>query len=624
MDSNNQATQDDTCVPTVAPGIIERPIELELIDQVDWESHLDGHDWTNHRWDAVQQTDARFKQLVDEGRVDDAQILKLLSAAISMHFIGNLPEPFGPMWQQGDRCSPAPQHLGLLDVQCLEKMASKASSNWLKARLADVACVAAPKVGLKGWEMGGLAARAYLDHAKPLVTGDEPLKAMDSVESLQRSLHLGWRYLRKNDTFREEVWATVTDAIRHALQNQLLVVIFALAEEIIQRQHSFAERTAEDLEKAIDSWFSSEQPAVVDNIPRAYKLAARLWHAARNEPRSEICYGKAAEALIQKARGDRQAVVRSDWMAEGIALLRRHRGDRTRIKELQSELADIRRTISDEMHSVSHPIDTRELVSLVEQKITSTDLPTALLEIAFAFSTFTSVEQIEAEVIESSKRYVLQHLFARVVYNDEGVPVERGDAFDPNDPANLEQHVIENICRYHHPLLANVAIMHATGLVRNRCEPTLTHLLDLTQASPVVPEGHEWSLARGLLAGLNHDWEEAAIFLIPQSEPFVRAAFKRHNINTLAVKDGVEQEKSLSELLIHEDIAQVFHQDIVIELKAILTHRSGHNLRNLFGHGLIRDEHLASTATIALWWTLLRLIMWPYRNRVTTQCEISR
>ncbi|MGD6275601.1 hypothetical protein VWT76_23655, partial [Xanthomonas citri pv. citri] len=42
--------------------------------------------------------------------------------------------------------------------------------------------------------------------------------------------------------------------------------------------------------------------------------------------------------------------------------------------------------------------------------------------------------------IETSKKYVFQHLFARVVYNDEGVPVERGDAFDANDPTNLEQH----------------------------------------------------------------------------------------------------------------------------------------------------------------------------------------
>ncbi|WP_439444618.1 hypothetical protein ABWU93_04080 [Xanthomonas translucens pv. translucens] len=156
-----------------------------------------------------------------------------------------------------------------------------------------------------------------------------------------------------------------------------------------------AEATAEKLEKAVNTWIDNDHEAVVDNIPSFYKKAARLWHAAKNAARSEACYHKAADALILKARGNRQSMVRADWMAEGIALLRRHRGDRTKIKELQSELAEIRRTISDEMHSVSHEIDTRDLIAFIEQKVTSTDLPTALFQIAFAFSTFTSVEQIK-------------------------------------------------------------------------------------------------------------------------------------------------------------------------------------------------------------------------------------
>ena len=620
MDGQDQAAKEEAASASeTLPSIIDKPVPLTILDDFDWEAHLADHDWTNHRWGASQLTDQRSKNLAEEGHEEEALVLKLLSAVISMHFRGNLPEPFGPMWQDGNRCTPAPQHLGQLDVQFLQAMAKSARNAWLKARLADVACVAGPSVGLKGrrmGEMGAVAAQAYLDHAKEFLAGNESTKAMDSVECLQRAMHLGWKYRRKDDAFREDVWMTATNAIDHAINKKRLGIISTLAEEIIQRQHSLAGTIAEKLEKAADSWFGDDQEAVVDNIPSFYKKAARLWHAAKNTARSEACYHKSAGALIKKARGDRQAMVRADWMVEGIGLLRRHRGDRTKIKELQSELAEIRRTISDEMHSVSHEIDTRDLIAFIEQQVTSTELPTALFQLAFAFSTFTSVEQIKAEVIETSKKYVFQHLFARVVYNDEGVPVERGDAFDANDPSNLEQHMIEMICRSHHPLLANVAVMHATSLVRNRCEPTLNDLLALTHASPVVPEGHEWSLARGLLAGLEHDWEEAAIFLIPQAEPFVRAAFKRRNINTLAVKDGIEEEKSLSDLLGHEDITQVFPEEIVLELRAILTHRSGHNLRNLFGHGLIKDAHLTSIATIVLWWNLLRLIMWPYRHRL--------
>ncbi|QOY21328.1 DUF4209 domain-containing protein [Xanthomonas citri] len=620
MEGQDQAAKEEAASASeILPSIIDKPVPLEVLDIMDWQSHLTDYDWTDHRWNAIQLTNQRSDELAKEGHQQEALVLKLLSSVISMHFVGNVTEPFKPMWQRDNRCSPAPQHLSQLDVQFLQAMAKSAKNAWLKARLADVACVAGLLVGLKGremGEMGAIAARAYLDHAKKFLTGDELLRAMDSVECLQRAMHLGWKFCRKDDAFRDEVWGTTIDAIDRAIERQHLGIISALAEEILGRQHDFAGATGAKLEKAVDTWSAINHEAVVDGIPSFYIKAARLWHAAKDSARSEACYHKAADALIFKSRGDRQAMVRADWMAEGIAILRRHRGDRTKIKELQSELADIRRMISDEMHSTTYPIDTKDLIRHIEDKVKSPDLPTALLEIAFAFSTFTSAEEARQTVIESSKEFSFEHFFARVVYNDEGVPVERGDAFDANDPANLEQHMIENICRFHHPLLANVAVMHATSLVRNRCEPTLNDLLALTHASPVVPEGHEWSMARGLLAGLEHDWEEAAIFLIPQAEPFVRAAFKRRNINTLAVKDGIEEEKSLSDLLGHEDIAQVFHEDIVIELKAILTHRSGHNLRNLYGHGLIKDEHLASTATIVLWWALLRLIMWPYRQQI--------
>ncbi|CAD0352577.1 hypothetical protein ABQZ99_007630 [Xanthomonas hortorum pv. vitians] len=200
MEGQDQVAKEEAASASeTPPSIIDRPVPLTALDDLDWEAHLADHDWTNHRWGASQLTDQRSKRLAEEGHEQEALVLKLLSAVISMHFRGNLPEPFGPMWQDGNRCSPAPQHLGQLDVQFLQAMAKSAKNAWLKARLADVACVAGPSVGLKGWEMGSLAATAYLDHAKKFLTGDEPLRAMDSVECLQRAMHLGWKFRRKED-----------------------------------------------------------------------------------------------------------------------------------------------------------------------------------------------------------------------------------------------------------------------------------------------------------------------------------------------------------------------------------------------------------------------------------------
>ncbi|WP_425511601.1 DUF7380 domain-containing protein, partial [Xanthomonas euvesicatoria] len=193
MEGQDQVAKEEAASASeTLPSIIDKPVPLTILDDLDWEAHLADHDWTNHRWGASQLTDQRSKNFAEESHEQEALVLKLLSAVISMHFRGNLPEPFGPMWQDGNRCTLAPQHLGQLDVQFLQAMAKSAKNAWLKARLADVACVAGPSVGLKGWEMGVVAARAYLDHAKKYVTGNEPIKAKDSVECLQRAMHLGW------------------------------------------------------------------------------------------------------------------------------------------------------------------------------------------------------------------------------------------------------------------------------------------------------------------------------------------------------------------------------------------------------------------------------------------------
>lgn len=311
-------------------------------------------------------------------------------------------------------------------------------------------------------------------------------------------------------------------------------------------------------------------------------------------------------------------MLQADWMAEGIAILRRHRGERSTIRELQAELAEIRTRIIGEMGTISHPIDVSEIVFHVERRMTADNLPEALLQLAFAFSDWTNAARTRVQVIEAAQRYAFSNFFRRVTYNADGVPVDVTAPFDASNEEELERRIVQHVAQFEHPLLAQVAIAKGIDIMQSKFEPTMADMIGLLHQSPVVPRGHEWSLARGLLAGLNHEWNEAAIFLIPQAEPFIRAAFHRRGIHTLShntTTDGVEEEKSLNELLAHPEVATVLSPDIVLELKTQLTHKAGHNLRNRYGHGLITDENLACVGTIVLWWTMLRLILWPYRGR---------
>lgn len=608
--AQTEAEQPQPAPDTRAIGILGQPLAIEVLQQLDWQAQLPDVGLNAHRWQAVTHLSERAKALEADGASDLSMVCKLLSAAISMQLNVDGSEPFIAALRISDGRSAAPEDLGANDVLILQMLAEQALSPWLKARLADLACVAGPTHGIPSWAAGSLAARAYLEYARG--EGDE--HDVERRECLQRAMELGWRYLKKDKEFHAQLWDVALALLSRGMECQAPGVAFPLAREIAKRNTRLASDAAAILERHADLW---TEESFIPLSSDTYREAARLWHVAKENDRARACHHKSAEVLIALARGPGQAMLQADWMLEGIAVLRRHQGDRAYIKGLQVELADIRRRIVGEMHTISHEIDVTEIVDYVRSRVTSDNLFDALLQVAFAFSKWAEAEKVRSRVIKMGERYVFQNLFQRITYDSEGVPVAISEPFDAANEDELEKRMVHDVSEFDHPLLARVAIRRAIDVLQTKFEPTMADVMGILHQSPVTPHGHEWSLARGLLAGLNHDWHEAATFLIPQAEPFVRAAFKRNGVHTLSKNaEGTEEEKSLSELLGHPDINSVLHPDIVLELKALLTHKSGHNLRNRYGHGLIADDELANVGTIVLWWTMLRLILWPFRERV--------
>jgi len=599
-------------------GILDAPVSRQDLEAFDWQQELASLSGPVSRWTSVAELRKRSDEIKEE-RPQDAAILRLLSAAISMHMVVGTPQPYVAALQMSNGRSAAPDDLGIHDLDALEMMAEMATDAWLRARLSDVALQVAPVYGRPGWQLGAMAARAHLEYS--IRTDDH---AVSRRESLQRALELGWRYLRRDTEFSEAVWTSAKSLMHQGLEKSWLGVSIPIAEEIRKRNRPIAAEAAEAFEQQGDTLLASgPSPDVVD----LFREAAALWLAAKNSSREQIAHHKSADALICLARAPGEAMLQAEWMSEGIAVLRRHKGDRARIKELQAELADIRSRILGEMSTFSHQIDVSSVVTQIRERVTAPALADALLQVAFAFSSWVDAEQVRKEVTDNARRFVFTGMFRQVTYDANGVPVDSMAPFDASDEAEMERRMVKHVSQHDHPILAQVAIPAALDVLQSKFEPTLADIVGILHNSPVTPRGHEWSLARGILAGLELDWEEAAVFLIPQAEPFVRAAFKRAGIHTLSnstVTDGAEEEKSLNELLAHPDVGSVLSPDLILELKALLTHKAGHNLRNRYGHGLISDDQLANVGTVALWWTMLRLVLWPFRARVVEMWEQAK
>lgn len=588
-------------------GIMRTSVTGDELAAFDWQEDLRNFEGPTRRWGHVTRLQERATE-VEAGSPKQAAVLRLLSAVISMHLLVNTSKPFVAGLQMSNGRSAAPEDLDERDLAALTLMADQAQSPWLKARLADAGLMVARQLSLPGWQLGGLAARAYLDHAQRA----EDAHPVEQRESLQRAMELGWRYLKKDESFRDQLWATAMKLLQWGLANAAPGVSVPIAMEIVERRRTLAAEAAALFEQQAEILFVQTQNQLAADT---FREAAKLWHAAKDSDREQATHQRSAEALIALARGPGQAMLQADWLLEAIAILRRSRGDRIRIRDLQGELAEIRSRIKDEMVAFSHPFDVSDLVAHVQGRMTAKNLHDALLQLAFLLSSWTGAARARERVMTSAEQFAFSSMFSEVTYDEHGVPVALTEAFDASNDDELEKRMVKTVAE-DHSILAQVVIPHALDFLQVRFEPTMADIHALLRESPFTPVGHEWSLARGLLAGLNYDWYEAAVFLIPQAEPLVRAAFKRRGLHTLSQnEDGAEEEKSLNELLSHPDVSAVLAPDIVLELKTLLTHKSGHNLRNRYGHGLIRDENLANVGTVALWWTMLRLLLWPFRER---------
>lgn len=599
-------------------GILDAPVSREQLEAFDWQKELASLSGPVSRWTSVADLRKRSNEIKEE-RPQDAAVLCLLSASISMHMVVGSPQPYVAALQMSNGRSAAPDDLGIYDLDVLEMMAEMASDAWVRARLSDVALQVAPVYERPGWKLGAMAARAHLEYS---VHSDD--HAVSRRESLQRSMELGWKYLRRDVEFWDALWASAKSLMYQGLERSWPGVSIPIAEEIRTRNRSMAADVAAAFEQQGDTLLARGPSLDAVDL---FREAAALWRAAKDPSREQIAHHKSADALIGLARTQGQAMLQSDWMAEGIAVLRRHKGDRARIKELQGELADIRSRIIGEMSTYSHQLDVSSVVEHIRERVTAPSLADALLRVAFAFSNWVDADQVREEVADNARRFVFTGMFRQVTYDANGVPVDSIAPFDASDEVEMERRMVSHVSQYDHPILARVAIPAALDILQSKFEPTLADIIGILHSSPVTPRGHEWSLARGILAGLEMDWEEAAVFLIPQAEPFVRAAFKRAGIHTLSnsnVTSGAEEEKSLSELLVHPDVGAVLSPDLILELKALLTHKAGHNLRNRYGHGLIADDQLANAGTVVLWWTITRLVLWPFRGRVVEMWEQAR
>ena len=157
-------------------------------------------------------------------------------------------------------------------------------------------------------------------------------------------------------------------------------------------------------------------------------------------------------------------------------------------------------------------------------------------------------------------------------------------------------------------LFGGMVVEHGIRILKSEHIITKNDLRDIVQDNIFIPKDRVDIFLEGLYQGFNQNFIVASHLLIPQLENSFRIfAEACGDIITSFEDDGTEQVKSLNTIFELENFVEAYDEDLLINLRALLTEKYGLNMRNRIAHGLCSSNELSSAGTIYVWWISLRL-----------------
>ena len=123
-----------------------------------------------------------------------------------------------------------------------------------------------------------------------------------------------------------------------------------------------------------------------------------------------------------------------------------------------------------------------------------------------------------------------------------------------------------------------------------------------------MPPGRERIFSQGLYAGFGQDFLTAVHLLVPQIENSLRHLMKTRDIITTKLDhSGIQRQIDLNELVVDPRLSGIVSEDILFQLRCVLTDNRGPNLRNQLAHGMLDDGAFFSVDGVYVWWLILVL-----------------
>jgi len=324
--------------------------------------------------------------------------------------------------------------------------------------------------------------------------------------------------------------------------------------------------------------------------------------------RIAMAYEEEVECLSKD--GDKDNVIIIRLLEDAIKTYRKIPRKKQKNDEVLLKLEVFKKKMSESLKEFSHSMDITNIVTEIEKSFRGKDRIVCIVKLAFIQSINTK-SSLEERVNKLHITSPLSFLASRDIVDSDGKRItSMPDLNSENEEERinaLEAYMFMEAAN-NHSIQSGILINHALRIISEEHEIKLKDLDFLVENNMFVPTNREKIFAEGLYEGFKGNFMKSIHLLIPQLEnSFREFARMCGDIVTTFENDGKEQAKSLNNIFELPNFIEVFDEDLLFDLRSLLTEKYGSNMRNKFAHGLLSYDEASSPISIYVWWISLRL-----------------
>lgn len=330
-------------------------------------------------------------------------------------------------------------------------------------------------------------------------------------------------------------------------------------------------------------------------VEQAYYVKASLYQQLKDNKAENDVYVKYANSLMMEAdklvNAKEERVVNRNWsMAENdiekaIGLFQNH-GASEKAIEAQKKLVEVQKTLVRNMPVHRFETDVSDYCRKLNSMYENHNVHELIWDVVFTFS-FQNKQEIRYDIIKGKSP--ICDFFQMRMRGFDGQTESLIPGLNLDDENNILLHMYHR-AKENEDISGQVigrwfiSRFRKLGLQEN-------DLSFIFEDNPIIPEGQEKDVQRGVYYGLTGHMSDALDKLAPRAESIIRnlADMCGDLMTYYDPKEGIQQKKVLSQVFSGEKLNECIEEDILFTFDGLLQQKAGSNIRNKIGHGLYNE-----------------------------------